>query len=175
VLLQALDPIYVDYSLPERYYSLLSQQQTILLTVQAYPDQSFVGRITAINPGIDSGTRNVHVRAALDNPDLHLRPGMFAEVQVILPERKQVLTVPQTAITYNPYGEMVFVIQEKDGALIVQQQQVQTGEVHQSKVEIIKGLQTGDRVVSAGQMKLRNGQRIRVSDKEILEGQVGEM
>jgi membrane fusion protein (multidrug efflux system) len=100
---------------------------------------------------------------------------MFAEVQVILPERKQVLTVPQTAITYNPYGEMVFVIQEKDGALIVQQQQVQTGEVHQSKVEIIKGLQTGDRVVSAGQMKLRNGQRIRVSDKEILEGQVGEM
>lgn len=174
VLLQALDPIYVDYSLPERYFSLLSQGQTVFLTVQAYPDQHFKGHITAINPRINSGTRNVQVRATLDNPDLRLRPGMFAEVQVILSKKKPVLTIPKTAITYNPYGSIVFVIQKKEGALVVQQQIVKTGEVRQRQVEVIKGLQRGDWVVSAGQVKLRNGQPIQISDQKVLDGQIGE-
>ncbi|MGR6034596.1 MAG: efflux RND transporter periplasmic adaptor subunit [Candidatus Nitrosoglobus sp.] len=168
-LLQALDPIYVDYSLPERYFALLFKGQKIIVTVQAYPNQEFVGHITAINPGIDLETRNFKVRATLDNSDFRLRPGMFAEVQTILPERKQVLTIPKTAIAYNPYGEMVFVIEEKNGTLIVRQQQVQTGEMHQSQVEVIKGLQAGDRVVSVGQVKLHNGQQVKISDKKIPE------
>ncbi|ABA56731.1 efflux RND transporter periplasmic adaptor subunit [Nitrosococcus oceani] len=172
VLLQALDPIYVDYSLPERYFSLLAQGQTVLITVQAYPAQHFKGRITAINPGIDPNSRNVQVRATFDNPELHLRPGMFAEVRAVLPEKKQVLTVPQTAITYNPYGDMVFIIQKENGGLVVQQQPVRTGKVRQGQVEIIKGLQAGDWVVSAGQMKLHSGQQIRISEQEVLDGQV---
>ncbi|ADE13311.1 efflux transporter, RND family, MFP subunit [Nitrosococcus halophilus Nc 4] len=174
VLLQALDPIYVDYSLPERYFSSLSQGQAVFITVQAYPAQIFEGRIIAINPGIDPASRNVRVRAIFPNPNLRLRPGMFAEVKTLLPEQKQVLTVPQTAITYNPYGNMVFVIQEKNGGLVVQQQLVQTGKVREGQVEIVKGLQVGERVVSAGQMKLHNGQQVQISDKEILDGEVGD-
>src|SRR5699024_538429 len=170
VLLQALDPIYVDYSLPERYFSSLSQGQTVFLTVPAYPDQRFKSHITAINPGINSETRNVQVRATLDTPDLRLRPGMFAEVQVMLSKQKQVLTVPKTAITYNPYGSIVFVIRKKEGALVVQQQIVKTGEVRQRQVEVIKGLQRDDWVVSAGQVKLRNGQPIQISDQKVPDG-----
>lgn len=174
VLLQALDPIYVDYSLPERHFSSLAPGQTALITVQAYPGQYFKGRILAINPGIDPANRNVRVRAIFDNPNLRLRPGMFAEVRTLSPEQKRVLTVPQTAITYNPYGNMVFVIEEKEGGLVVQQQLVQTGEVRGGRVEIVEGLQADDRVVSAGQMKLYNGQQVQISDKEVLDGKVGE-
>jgi membrane fusion protein (multidrug efflux system) len=173
VLLQALDPIYLNYSLPGRYFSTLSPGQKVTLKVQAYSDQTFTGRITAINPGIDPENRNVQVQATLDNPKHHLRPGMFAEVRTLLPEREQVLTLPRTAITYNPYGDMVFIIREKKGDLVVQQQQVQTGKVRGGRVEIVKGLQTDERVVSAGHMKLRNGQRVQISNTEVLDGQVG--
>ncbi|ADJ29736.1 efflux RND transporter periplasmic adaptor subunit [Nitrosococcus watsonii] len=173
VLLQALDPIYVDYSLPERYFSLLAQGQTVLITVQAYPTQHFKGRITAINPGVNPSSRNVQVRATFENPNFKLRPGMFAEVRAILPEQKQVLTVPQTAITYNPYGDMVFVIQKKNGGLVVQQQPVRAGKVREGQVEITKGLQAGDWVVSAGQLKLHSGQQVQISDQKALDGRVG--
>jgi membrane fusion protein (multidrug efflux system) len=152
---------------------MLSPGQKVTLKVQAYSDQTFTGRITAINPGIDPENRNVQVQATLDNPKHHLRPGMFAEVRTLLPEREQVLTLPRTAITYNPYGDMVFIIREKKGDLVVQQQQVQTGKVRGGRVEIVKGLQPDERVVSAGHMKLRNGQRVQISNTEVLDGQVG--
>ncbi len=168
VLLLALDPIYLNYFLPERYFSILFPGQKVTVKVQTYPDQTFVGHITAISPGINPANRNAQVQATLDNPKHRLRPGMFAEVQTLLPEHKQVLTLPRTAITYNPYGDMVFAIKEEKGGLVVQQQQVQTGEVRNGRVEIVKGLQLGERVVSAGQVKLRNGQRVQISDTEVL-------
>ncbi|NIR32008.1 MAG: efflux RND transporter periplasmic adaptor subunit [Gammaproteobacteria bacterium] len=173
VPLQALDPIYVDYSLPEQNFARLSAGQSVRLTVKAYPKRTFQGRIEAINPGIDPGTRSVRIRAVLDNPGHHLRPGMFAEVRTLLPERANVLTLPRTAITYAPYGDSVFVIEEADGDLVVQRRQVQTGEVREGRVEIVQGLEAGERVVAAGQVKLRNGQRVRIDNSVELDQRAG--
>ncbi len=172
VLLQSLAPIYVDFSLPERHFAQLAERQRVVLTVQAHTDRRFEGRISAINPGIDPGTRSARIRAALDNPDGLLRPGMFAEVRTELPEREDVLTVPRTAITYNPYGDSVFVIEEKDGELVVQRRQVQAGEVREGRVEIVEGLAIGERVVSAGHQKLRNGQKVKIDNSVELDEQV---
>ncbi len=162
--LQSLDPIYVDYTLPERHLADLGVDQTIDLNVQAYPDQTFSGRIEALNPGIDPGTRSIHIRGILDNPDGKLRPGMFAEVRTLLSEQNDVLTLPQQAITYAPYGDSVFVIQEQDGQKIVQRRQVKTGGIRNGRVEIVEGLEAGDEVASAGQNKLRNGQPVQINN-----------
>lgn len=168
VPLQSLDPIYADYALPEQHVAELYEGQTVALLVRAYPERIFQGIISAINPGVDPGTRNVRVRATLDNPNYLLRPGMFAEARTFLPERENILTLPRTAITYNPYGDSVFVIEEKDRGLEVQRRQVETGEVRGGRVEIVKGLQAGERVVRTGQVKLRNGQRVRIDDSVAL-------
>lgn len=170
VPLQALDPVYVDYTLPERHFEQLHPGQPVRVEVQAYPGRVFEGSISAINPGIDPGTRSAQVRATLDNPEQLLRPGMFAEVRTVLPARDDILTLPRTAITYNPYGESVFVILEKDGAQVVQRRQVKTGEVRDGRVEIVEGLASGEQVVSAGQVKLRNDQPVVVDNSVELEG-----
>lgn len=172
VSLQALDPIYVDYSLPERHFARISRDQEVRVRVQAYPGVVFKGRILAISSRIETRTRNIRVRATLENRDRRLRPGMFAEVHTQLPERKAVLTLPRTAVTYTPYGDSVFVIEETDQGLVVQRRQVKTGEVQGGRVEILEDLQTGDRVVSAGQVKLRNGQRVEVDDSVVLQPRV---
>ncbi len=164
VLLQSLDPIYADYTLPERYLSELSTGQTIELSVQAYPKQKYTGQIEAFDPGIDVGTRSVRIRAQLDNPDGLLRPGMFAEVSTLLPRRNEILTIPEQAITYAPYGDSVFLIIEKEGQKVVQRRQVETGDVRNGRIEIIEGLEAGDEVVSAGQVKLRNDQLVRIDN-----------
>jgi len=162
--LQSLDPIYVDYTLPERYLARLHVDQDIELTVQAYPGEHFNGRIEALNPGIDPGTRSVHIRAILKNPDARLRPGMFAEVRTLLPRQDNVLTVPKRAITYAPYGNSVFLVVEKDGQKVVQRRQVETGTERDGRVEVLSGLQPGDEVVVSGQNKLRNDQPIQVDN-----------
>lgn len=164
VPLQSLDPIYVDYTLPERYLSKLSVNQSVQLTVQAYPNEQYSGHIEALNPGIDPGTRSVRIRAILDNPNGLLRPGMFAEVRTLLPRQNNVLTLPQRAITYAPYGNSVFVVIEKDGQKVVQRRQVETGTVRNGDVEILEGLEKGDVVVSAGQNKLRNDQPVQIDN-----------
>jgi membrane fusion protein, multidrug efflux system len=157
VSLQKLNPIYADFTLPEQELANLTINQDITLTVQAYLDKKFRGRISAINSGIDETTRSVKIRATLENAEQLLRPGMFAEVQVLLLKTKPVLTVPDTAITYNPYGDSVFVIENGKQGTTVQLRQIVTGETRAGRVEIIKGLAENDRVVSAGQVKLRNG------------------
>lgn len=164
VPLESLDPIYVDYSLPERYIASLSAGQNVEIQVQAYPQQHFEGHISALNPGIDPGTRSLHIRATLANPDELLRPGMFAQVRTILPQRLDLLTVPRTAIAYNPYGDLVYAIVDKDGALVVQRRQVKTGDVRGDRVEVLSGLEEGERVVSSGQVKLRNGQAVQLAE-----------
>ncbi|HKK05051.1 MAG TPA: efflux RND transporter periplasmic adaptor subunit [Gammaproteobacteria bacterium] len=173
VSLQALDPIYVDFSLPERYLAKLSKDQKVLVTVQAHPGKTFEGAVSAISSEVQKATRNVQVRATLANKEHALRPGMFAEVRVALPARQGVLTVPRTAITYNPYGDSVFVIENKNGQQIVQSRQVETGQSRDGRVEITKGLKEGDEVVSAGQVKLRNGQPVKIDNSVKLDaGQV---
>jgi membrane fusion protein, multidrug efflux system len=173
VSLQALDPIFVDYALPERYLAALAVDQKVAVKVQAFPEQTFEGRISAISPRVETETRNVRVRGVLENPEGRLLPGMFAEVQTVLPEVRTVLTLPRTAITYNPYGDSVYVVEQQDGALVVQRRQVETGEVRAGQVEMVRGLQAGDEVVSAGQVKLRNGQHVRIDNSVDLEPKGG--
>jgi membrane fusion protein (multidrug efflux system) len=173
VPLQALDPVYVDYTLPERHFDQLAVGQGVRVEVQAYPGRVSEGVISAINPGIDPGTRSVRLRATLENPEQLLRPGMFAEVRTVLPARDDILTLPRTAVTYNPYGESVFVIVEQDGQQVVQNRRIKTGEVRAGRVEIIDGLRAGELVVSAGQVKLRNGQPVTIDNSVTLDGKAG--
>jgi membrane fusion protein (multidrug efflux system) len=165
VPLEALDPIYVDFSLPERELARVRVGQSLEVSVQAFPGRTFTGEVSAIDPGVEVATRSLRLRATLDNPDRLLRPGMFSSVKVLLGGDEEVLTIPRTAVTYNPYGDSVFVVFDRDGQLVVQRRQVQTGEARGGRVEVISGLEPGDRVVSAGQVKLRNGQPIVVDDK----------
>lgn len=169
VMLQALDPIHADFSLPEQDFAQVAVGQKVEVRVRGEGDRAFPGTVSAINPGLDPGTRNVRVRATLSNPDGLLRPGMFARVRVILPDTRRVLTVPETAVFFRPYGDSVFVIQDKDGALVVENRQIVTGEVRAGRVEVAKGLAAGERVVSAGHNKLRNGQNVKIDDSAALD------
>jgi membrane fusion protein (multidrug efflux system) len=172
VSLQSLDPVYVDYNLPERHLPDVQVGQAVEVEVQAWPGRRFKGTVSAINPGIDRGTRTLRLRATLDNPERLLRPGMFAEVDTVLPKRDDILTLPRTAVTYNPYGESVFVIKKTDKGLVVQNRPVETGAVRGVRVEVTKGLQAGEQVVSAGQNKLRNGQSVTIDNSVELDGKV---
>jgi len=172
VPLEALVPIYVDYSLPERHFDQISVDQVVEIEVQAFPGEIFTGQISALNPGVDPGTRSLQIRATLENTQARLHPGMFADVRTVLPQRPAILTLPQTAITYNPYGDSVFVIQEDESGPRVQRRQVETGGVRNGRVEIVQGLQAGDQVVSAGQVKLRNDQAVIIDNSIVLEPQI---
>lgn len=162
VPLQLLDPIHVDYAVPEQFLSRLNTGQPVELKVPAYPGEVFKGAISAFDPGIDEGTRTVRIRATLANPDRRLRPGMFAEVWTIEADDKKLLTLPQTAVTYSPYGNSIFVVADSEGKTTVERRQVQTGEVRDGRVEISSGVELGERIVAVGQNKLRNGMPVDV-------------
>lgn len=172
VPLQKLQPIYADFALPEQHLASLKADQALTLTVQAYPGKTFDGRITAINSGVDVATRSVKIRATLDNAERLLHPGMFVDVQLLSNGQKTVLTLPDTAISYNPYGDSVFVIESGKQGHTVRLKQIITGETRLGRVEIVKGLTENDRVVSAGQVKLRNGMPV-VLDKLPAPGERG--
>jgi membrane fusion protein, multidrug efflux system len=165
VSLDALDLMYADFSLPERTLSKLAIGQTVRVRVQAYPDELFEGLIAAITPAVDVGTRSIRIRADLSNPDEKLQPGMFAYVEVMMPQEQVVLTLPDTAITYNPYGEYVYVVETSEEGDKVVNRQVETGATRKGRVEITKGLKADERVVSAGQIKLRNGMAVQIDSK----------
>jgi membrane fusion protein, multidrug efflux system len=167
VALNTLDPVYVDYMLPERELTQVSVGQPVSVSVAAYPGREFQGKVSAIDSGVDVKTRNVRIRATLPNPDLVLRPGMFAEVATLLPPRDGVLTLPRTAIDFAPYGSSVFLIEDKDGKPQVQRRPVTTGGAQGGRAEVVSGLAAGDRVVVAGQVKLRNGQAIKIDDSVV--------
>lgn len=170
VLLQTLDPIFVDYTLPERHINDLSPGLEVNVSVQGYSRNVFTGKISALNPGVDPGTRAVRIRATLSNPVRLLRPGMFAEVKTRLGRHDRLLTLPRTAIVYAPYGDTVFTLREKEGKTVVQRQQVVTGEAREGRIEIVDGVAEGDRVVAAGQLKLRNDQAVRIDNAVVLDG-----
>lgn len=165
VPLQQLQPIYADFTLPEQHLANLRLNQSLALSVQAYPGKVFEGRISAINSGIDEANRSVKMRATLDNKENLLRPGMFVDVRLVLDETKSVLTVPDTAISYNPYGDSVFVIEPDKQGFKVQLKQIVTGDTREGRVEIVTSLKEGDRVVSAGQVKLHNGMAVKLDNK----------
>lgn len=156
VSLQKLDPIYVDFTIPERHVSHVAINQQVAIQIQAYPNQVYNGAITAISPNIEQNSRSIKIRASLDNPNKQLRPGMFAQIKIVANHPVQVLTIPDTAISFNPYGNSVFLVSQSAQAYQVQVRQVRTGQSRQGRVEILDGLNQDDLVVSAGQLKLRN-------------------
>ncbi|HYB08430.1 MAG TPA: efflux RND transporter periplasmic adaptor subunit [Alphaproteobacteria bacterium] len=163
VTLQSLDPIYVDFYLPQQDLDQIKVGQSLEASVDTYPNQKFPGTITAVNPKVDSSTRNVQVRATLGNADHSLLPGMFASVSIDIGAPKRYVTLPLTAITYNPYGSTVYVVDDKGkGAngqqqLVARQTFVTTGATRGDQVAVTSGVKEGEMVVSAGQNKLRNG------------------
>jgi membrane fusion protein (multidrug efflux system) len=163
VTLQALDPIFVDFFVPQQSVDQVRLGQSVMVKVDAFKERTFTGEISAINPKVDTGSRNVQVRATLKNPDHKLLPGMYATVDITIGSPKTYVTLPQTAITYNPYGDTVYVIDNKgpdaDGKpqLIARQSFVTTGSTRGDQVAVLKGIEEGDMIVTAGQIKLHNG------------------
>jgi membrane fusion protein (multidrug efflux system) len=163
VTLQALDPIYADFFLPQQALKQIGLEQAVTIKVDTYPNRDFAGTIAAINPKVDPATRNVQVRATLKNPDRALLPGMYATVNVAAGEKQRYVTLPQTAVTYNPYGETVYIVDDKgtnpqgQPQLIARQVFVTAGLKRGDQVAILSGVEEGQTVVTAGQMKLRNG------------------
>ncbi|HVY17880.1 MAG TPA: efflux RND transporter periplasmic adaptor subunit [Rhodopila sp.] len=168
VTLQSLDPLYVDFSLPQQELSHIAIGQTVSATVDTYPGQKFAGKIVAINPLVDTDTRNVQVRASLGNPDRRLLPGMFVTVMIDAGAPHQQVTLPQTAVTYNSYGSTVFLVKhapKDDKSLVATQTFVTTGATRGDQVAVLTGIKPGDVVVSAGQIKLHNGTPVVVNNK----------
>ena len=164
VTLQALDPIHVDFSLPQQALSQVKVGQQITARVDTWPQETFTGEITAINPKIDTATRNVQVRATLKNQGERLLPGMFARVEIVIGEPKDLVTLPVTAITFNPYGDTVYVVEGKAPDLTVKQVFVKTGETRGDIVSILDGVTAGQTVVTAGQLKLHKGSPVTVDN-----------
>jgi membrane fusion protein (multidrug efflux system) len=170
VTLQQLDPIYVDFFLPEQALAQIKVGQHVAAKIDAYPGHAFDGAISAINSLVDIATRNVQIRATFNNPDSRLLPGMFATVEIDVGSAQRLVTLPQTAIAYNSYGNIVFLVEEKgtDAAgkprLVARQTFVTTGETRGDQVSILNGVKEGDTVVTAGQMKLRNDSPIVVNN-----------
>ncbi len=172
VTLQALDPIFMDFFVPQQAVDQVRIGQTVAVRVDAYKDQTFPGEISAINPKVDASTRNIQVRATLKNADHKLLPGMYATVDIATGAPQKYVTLPQTAITFNPYGNTVYVIDNKGGAdgkpqLVARQTFVTTGSTRGDQVAIIKGVEANEMVVTAGQIKLHNGSLVLIDNSII--------
>jgi membrane fusion protein (multidrug efflux system) len=170
VSLQALDPIYVEFSVPQQRLGELAEGLEVAVSSDSYPGVPFEGKITAVNPEIDPMTRNVRVQATLRNPDGKLRPGMFVSVEAILARSERVLFIPSTAVLNAPFGDSVFVVEEKAGApgggssLVVQQRFVRLGIRQGDFVVAVEGVKAGERVVSTGPFKLRPGMPVEIDN-----------
>ena len=180
--LQDLSSLYVDFSVPEQSLPKVAIGQDVQVGVAAYPGEAFAAKVSAINPKVEDATRNVLVRATLANLDGKLLPGMFANVQVLLPNPRNEVVVPQSAVTYTLYGNSVYVAvpkkaengepeQDAEGkpALMAERRFVTTGEHSDGLVVVSKGLQAGEQVVTGGQLKLTQGAHITLSPDKTLE------
>ena len=170
VALTSLDRVYVDFALPEQNVSKLTKDLEVSVRADALPGREFKGKLTAINSMVDPITRNVPLQATLENSDHALRPGMFAKVDVMLPETKKTIVIPGSAVSYAPYGDSVFVIEKqkepKSGveSLVLRQQFVRIGEVRGDFVAVKQGLKPGQEVVGTGVFKLRNGMAVTINN-----------
>jgi membrane fusion protein (multidrug efflux system) len=169
VTLQQLNPLFMDFYVPQQALANIAPGQAVVVSVDAFPSKSFTGTISAINAEIDTATRTVQVRATIQNDGLLLRPGMFATAQINTGAPQQLVTLPQTAITYNPYGDTVYVVSHGTGhdgkpALIANQTFVTLGDTRGDQVAVLKGVAPGDVVVTAGQLKLENGATVTINN-----------
>jgi membrane fusion protein (multidrug efflux system) len=179
VTLQTIDTVYADFYVPQKQVAGLSVGQKLKLTSDSYPGVSFEAKVTAISPKVDAATRNVQVQATVPNQKRQLLPGMFANISLDQGDMKKYLTLPQTAITYNPYGSTVFVVAPaaaKDGKpaprdekgnaqLLAQQVFVTTGPTRGDQVAVLSGVKEGQTVVTSGQLKLKNGTPVVIDNR----------
>ena len=178
VSLQSLSPVYAEFSLPQQELARLKTAMPVRVTTDAYPGRQFEGILTAINPDLDQSTRSVMLQATLANADQALRPGMFARIEVLLPENEKVLVIPATAVLNAPYGASVYIIEPQTGkdpktgeetsgaGLAVRQQFVRIGRARGDFLSVVTGLKPGERIVSSGVFKLRPGMSV-VENNEI--------
>jgi membrane fusion protein (multidrug efflux system) len=175
--LQSVTPIHADFWLPQQALARLAPDQRARLRADTFPDDEWDGQVTTVNPEVDPATRNVRVRATFPNADGRLRPGMFANVEVLSDEKRPVLTIPATSVIFAPYGDSVFAVEErKDEAgkvsTVVRQKFVRTGERRGDIVAVVSGLAKGETVVSSGAFKLRNGAAVAVNNQLAPEAQL---
>jgi len=167
VTLTDLSTLYANFTVPEKGSAALKVGQTVRVAVDAYPGQTFEGKINAIEPQIAADTRNIRVQATIENPDHILKPGMFTTTTVVLPDKAAVVTVPETAVDYTLYGDSVFLITEKQENgktnLTAVRTFVRTGNRVNGRAEILSGLKVDDRVVAVGQLKLQSGAPVSIS------------
>jgi len=170
VSLQSLDPIFVNFALPQQELQRIRPGLAVRVTTDALAGEVVQGKITAINPQVDAATRNIRVQATVANADERLRPGMYVNVAVVLPGRAKVLAIPATAVLYAPYSDSVFIVEEPPGSppgqpvKVVRQQFAQLGEKNGDFIAVQTGLKEGDTIVSTGVFKLRNGQAVTVDN-----------
>ena len=169
VWLQKIDPVYVDFNVTEADYARIKEGEKVTVTLNAYPDQTFTGKIATTDARLSDTNRMIMVRAEIPNPDMKLVPGMYANVLVDVGAPEKVVTVPQTAVTYSLYGDNIFVVnatkvKDKDGkdvdALVVERRFVKAGPVRDGRTSIISGIKDGDKVVTAGQNKIDQGSKV---------------
>ncbi len=190
VSLQALNPIDLDFSLPEQQSGMVQAGYKIKVKVEAFPDREFVGEVLAVEPRIDAATRNFTIRARLENPDLKLRAGQFGRVQLALPGERSLIAVPGTALNYSSYGTSLFVVQKKasrpdapatadaktapaaDPGLEVVQRFVKIGAARGDFVAVTEGLKAGEEVATSGLLKLRNQQSVIIDNQNSLNAQL---
>ncbi|HEY4301852.1 MAG TPA: efflux RND transporter periplasmic adaptor subunit [Candidatus Didemnitutus sp.] len=171
--LETLDPIYVNFSLPQQQLVLVKAGTPIRVTTDNANGTQFEGKVTAVNPDVDPMTRNVRIQGTLTNAKEFLHPGMFANVTVILPEVTHVLSIPATSILYAPYGDSVFVVENgKNGGSVLRQQFIQVGEARGDFVDVTKGLKAGDTVVTSGVFKLLAGMPVKIDNTLELDAQL---
>ena len=173
VSLQAINPVFVDFTLPEQNQAAVQNGQTVSVVVDSQPGRTFSGVISAIEPMMDSKTRNFKVRARFDNADEALRPGLFARASIGLAKTASVVTIPQTSVSYNPYGNSVYVIQSVKGKaadgkvtdeLVVRSRFIKTGETRGDLVVVTDGLKAGEQVATSGLLKLQNDSKVKINN-----------
>jgi len=169
VTLQTLDPIYIDFYMPQQHLAKLKVGQQVTVTTDTFANKTFKGKITTIDPAVDPSTRNVQVEATIINSEQELAPGMFATLDIIIGAPKRYLTLPQTAVTFNPYGDIVYIIREegkdkKNQSLIAKQAFVITGQTRGDQITVLKGLKEGDTIVTSGQLKLKNDTPVAINN-----------
>ena len=165
VEINMVDPIYAEYSIAEKHLSSVEVGDDVTVSVAAYPDRLFEGEISAINSSVSTENRTVRVRATLANDDGALQPGMFADVRTLEPEPREAVVVPRTAVSFNTYGDFVYVLNENDeGELVTERRSIQTGPERDGVVEVESGLEAGERIVATGLLRLRAGQRVQIAD-----------
>lgn len=177
VSLHSLDPVYVDFNVTEQQLGQAQHTTAVRVTTDATPGRVWAGKVTALNPEVDASTRNIKVQATVPNADESLRPGMFARVELVLPETQPLLVIPSTAVLHAPYGDSVFVVtdvkDEKSGKTVkqVQMTTVRLGETRGDFIAVTTGLKAGQLVATSGVFKLRNGSPVALDNSQAPDAQ----